>query len=316
MAVSFKDYYETLGVPRNSSEADIKKAFRRLARQHHPDTAKDKKSAEEKFKQINEAYEVLGDPEKRRKYDELGANWQQGGEFPPRGWQAGSPEDEAREFHFGGTGFSDFFEQFFGGRSAGFRDAESFPRATGPRRGQDIEGDILITLDEALHGATRAITLQTFNPASGQLETQEINVRIPPGAREGQTIRVPGKGGEGRGGGEAGDLYLHVRLAAHPDFRVRGADLFYELPVAPWEAVLGADANVKTLDGAVKLHIPAGSNNGRQLRLRGRGLPLGRAGNRGDLYVVLGVQLPGEVSAEERQLWEKLRKLSNFHPRV
>jgi curved DNA-binding protein len=310
--VAFKDYYETLGVPRDASEADIKKAFRKLARQHHPDTAKDKKAAEEKFKQINEAYEVLGDPEKRRKYDELGANWQQGGDFqPPPGWPPGAGEKEAQEFHFGGTGFSDFFEQFFGG-GAGFRGAEPFARTAGPRRGHDIEGDILITLDEALHGSTRSITLQKINPATGRPEMHEFKVRIASGVREGQTIRVPRKGGEGRDGGEAGDLHLHVRFAAHPDFRVRGADLYHELPVAPWEAVLGADASVKTLDGTVKLHIPAGSNNGRQLRLRGRGLPKGRGGDRGDFYVTLDVQLPSQVSAEERDLWEKLRKSSRF----
>lgn len=316
MPVAFKDYYETLGVPRDASEADIKKAFRKLARQHHPDTAKDKKTAEEKFKQINEAYEVLGDPEKRRKYNELGANWQQGGDFrPPPGWQDGSGGGAgAQEFHFGGTGFSDFFEQFFGGGAEGARFGGA-ARATGPRRGHDIEGDILITLDEALHGSTRSITLQKINPASGQPETQEFKVRIAPGAREGQTIRVPRKGGEGRDGGEAGDLYLRVRFAAHPDFRVRGADLYQELPVAPWDAVLGGDASVKTLDGSVKLHIPPGSNNGRQLRLRGRGLPKGRGGDRGDLYVILDVQLPSHITAEERALWEKLKHASRFNPR-
>src|SRR3989442_9142469 len=248
MPVEFKDYYATLGVPRNASEEDIKKSFRKLARQYHPDVAKDKKTTEEKFKEINEAYEVLGDPQKRKKYDELGANWKDGAGFqPPPGWQdrASHSRDGAQtyEFHFGGTGFSDFFERFFGGSGHfGFpfgedrSDAQPFSQPRGPARGSDIEGDILVTLEEVMNGSVRTISLQRVNPASGQTELHNFKVRIPAGVQEGQIIRVPGKGEEGASGGSPGDLYLRVRLAAHPAFRVRGADLYYALALPPWEA--------------------------------------------------------------------------------
>jgi curved DNA-binding protein len=299
------------------------------ARQHHPDVAKDKKVAEEKFKEINEAYEVLSDPQKRKKYDQLGARWKEGAGFePPPGWQgrpAGdrTPGDaESYEFHFGGTGFSDFFEQFFGrGSSPGFGfggngfGADEFRQARGPARGSDIEGDILVTLDEVMRGAVRSISLQRTNPRTGQTEVHTFKVRIPAGVQEGQTIRVPGKGGEGASGGLPGDLYLRVRLAAHPDFRVRGADLYYDLDLAPWEAVLGTTVSVPTLEGRVNVRIPPGTNNGQQLRVRLRGLPKGQNGERGDLYVVVNVQLPQQLSDEERALWEKLSRISRFQPR-
>jgi curved DNA-binding protein len=328
MPVEFKDYYAALGVPRDASDEAIKKAFRKLARQYHPDVAKDKKTAEEKFKEINEAYEVLGDPQKRKRYDGLGANWQEGAGFrPPPGQQSGAwhSPDGARnfEFHFGGTGFSDFFERFFGGASRfgfpfgeeGFG-AEQFSRSRGPARGGDIEGDILVTLDEVMNGSVRTISLQRANPHTGQSETHTFKVRIPAGVQEGQSIRIPGKGEEGSDGGTPGDLYLRVRLAAHPDFRVRGADLHYELDVSPWEAVLGTTVSVPTLEGRVNVRIPPGTNNGHQLRVRGRGLPKGQSvGERGDLYVVANVQLPQQLSDEERALWEKLSRVSRFNPR-
>jgi curved DNA-binding protein len=320
MPVEFKDYYATLGVPREASEAAIKKAFRKLARQYHPDVAKDKKQAEEKFKEINEAYEVLSDPEKRQKYDRLGARWQEDPGFePPPEWEGGAwagPDGaQAPEYHFDGTGFSDFFEQFFGrgGRYGGFEGAF---RAGGRGRGAEVEGDLLVTLEEALHGSTRTISLQRVDPRTGQAHTETLKVRIPPGVQDGQTIRVRGKGGEGIGGGEPGDLYLHVRLAAHPDFRVRGADLYYDLDVAPWEGVLGSSVLVPTLGGGrAKLRIPPGTNNGRQFRLRGQGLPKGKSGERGDLYAVVVVQLPEQVSDEERAPWEELSRVSHFNPR-
>jgi curved DNA-binding protein len=338
MPVEFKDYYATLGVTRDASDEDIKKAFRKLARQYHPDVAKDKKVAEEKFKEINEAYEVLSDPAKRKKYDTLGANWKSGGFEPPPGWQQergarwSSPDGgSAYEFHFGGTGFSDFFEQFFGKGGGGFEDILRQARAGRPpggepfaargeradyaMRGADIEGDILVTLEEAMRGSVRSISLQKNNPRTGQTETHTFKVRIPAGVREGQTIRVASKGGEGSGGGPAGDLYLRVRLAAHPDFRPRGADLYHDLDLAPWEAVLGCEVAVPTLDGKVTVRIPPGTNNGRQLRLRGRGLPHGQNGERGDLYVVVNVELPQTLSDGERALWEKLRRTSRFNPR-
>ena len=331
MPVEFKDYYQILGVPRDASEADIKKAFRKLARQYHPDVAKDKKTAEAKFKEVNEAYEVLSDPEKRKKYDTLGANWKQGAGFePPPGWQGGFGRGapgggQAYEFHFGGTGFSDFFEQFFGGGGRfrgfeGFADAEEgAPFGRGPggaRRGADVEGDILVTLDEVQRGSIRTITLQRVNARTGQVENHSFKVRIPPGVREGQTIRVSGKGQEGIGGGAAGDLYLRVRLAAHPDFRARGADLYHDLDVAPWEAVLGAEVRVPTLNGPVTMRIPPGTQNGQTLRLRGRGLPRGAHRGPGDLYVVVNVQLPTRLTPAERELWERLRRESRFQPRT
>jgi len=328
MPVEFKDYYATLGVPRSASEDDIKKAFRKLARQYHPDVAKDKKTAEAKFKEINEAHEVLSDPEKRKRYDELGADWKHGADFhPPPGQQARGQRTpggaQNYEFHFGGTGFSDFFEQFFGRGSRfdspfaenGFT-GEQFGRQRGPMRGSDVEGDILVTLDEAMRDSIRTISLRRVDPRTGQTETHSVKVRIPPGVQEGQTIRVPGHGEPGPNGGPSGDLYLRVRLAAHPDFRVRGADLFYDLDLAPWEGVLGTTVTVPTLDGRVTLRIPPGTNNGRQFRIRGRGLPKGRSGERGDLYVVANVHLPEKLTDEERALWEKLSRASHFNPRT
>ena len=331
MALEFKDYYAILGLTRTATADDIKKGFRKLARKYHPDVAKDKKVAEEKFKEINEAHEVLSDPVKRRQYDELGANWQQGGSGPRpqpggmRGTRRPSPADE-QEFQFGGTGFSDFFEQFFGGgRRPGGAGEPGFGRRAArggmpeepeyAERGAEVEGDILVTLDEAMKGSMRKISLQHVDPRTGEAERETFTVRIPPGALEGRRIRVPGKGGPGSGGGPAGDLYLRVRLAAHPDFDVRGADLYHDLELAPWEAVLGQQVAVPTLSGAIKLKIPAGTSNGRQLRVRGQGLPNGAAGERGDLYAVVSVQVPPVVTDEERALWEQLAKVSKFDPR-
>lgn len=303
----FKDYYATLGVPREASADDIKKAFRKLARQFHPDTAKDKKSAEERFKEINEANEVLSDPEKRQKYDQLGANWQE---------PAAAAQDE--EFHFGGTGFSDFFERYFsGGSRYGFPQdfAEGPQSSAGKRRGHDIEGDILVTLDEAMHGTLRPISLQTVNRQTGEAQTHSFQVRIPPGATDGRRIRVPGQGEPGHNGGAAGDLYLRVRHAAHPDFTTKESDVKYELDLAPWEAVLGAEIVVPTLDGQIKLRVPSGAENGQKLRVRNRGLPKGKSGERGDFFVTLHVVLPTEINETERNLWEQIRSASTFNPR-
>jgi curved DNA-binding protein len=321
MPATFRDYYQTLGVARSASADDIKKAFRKLARQHHPDVAKDKKAGEIKFKEINEAYEVLGDPAKRTKYDELGENWNaQGG--PPPGYAHAQPGAAGgQDFHFEGTGFSDFFEQFFGGGGGGrggFSNAGGGmrgARGVGKRAGQDVEGDISVTLEEAMSGAIREISLQSTDPQTGQRKVETFKVRIPKGALEEQVIRVPGKGGPGSGGGEAGHLFLHVRLASHPEFRASGADLYHDLPLAPWEAVLGTTVRVPGLDGEVDLKIPAGTNNGQRLRLRGRGLPKPKSTERGDLYVVAEVELPKQISADERKLWEQLGQTSSFHPR-
>jgi curved DNA-binding protein len=330
MAVEFKDYYTTLGVERSATADDIKKAFRKLARQYHPDVAKDKKSAEEKFKAINEAYEVLSDPENRKKYDTLGANWKQGAGFqPPPGWNGGGGRSagsrrgrtpDGQEFEFGGTGFSDFFEQFFGRRGGpagahGFG-GEGDGEAGFQQRGADAEGEIAVTLDEVLHGSVRDVSLRSENPRTGAVETQTFKVRIPAGVPDGQLIRVSGKGGAGHGGGAAGDLYLRVRIVAHPDFRVRGSDLETDLDLAPWEAALGATLPVPTLKEPVKIRIAAGAQPGQQLRVRGRGLPKGKSGEAGDLYVKLVIAMPTELSGEERKLWEELAAKSKFDPRA
>jgi curved DNA-binding protein len=214
--------------------------------------------------------------------------------------------------------FKDYYATLGVPRGASEEDgmgAEQFGRARGPVRGSDIEGDILVTLDEAMHGSVRTISLQRVDPRTGRAETHTVKVRIPPGVQDGQTIRVPAHGEPGENGAN-GDLYLRVRLAAHPDFRARGADLYYDLELAPWEAVLGTTVTVPTLDGRISLRIPPGTNNGRQFRVRGRGLPKGRSGERGDLYVVVNVRLPEQLNEEERALWEKLSRVSRFNPRT
>ncbi len=320
MPVEFKNYYDVLGVARNASSEEIKKAFRKLARKYHPDVAKDKTAGEEKFKEINEANEVLSDPEKRRKYDQLGANsnHRERQTAPPQGGFGGGYE-EASEFHFDGTGFSDFFEQYFGSRG---RPSGGFGRTwtngmggeTVAQRGQDIEGDILVTLDEILHGSTRTIHLQRSDPHTGKSVKQTLQVKIPHGVREAQLIRLAGKGQEGFGGGDSGNLYLRVKFAQHPDFRVRGADLYYDLDLAPWEAVLGTTVDIPTVDGTVSLKIPAGTRAQRQLRLRGKGLPT-RNGTSGDLYAVVSIQVPAQLTTEQKVLWEQLATKSTFNPR-
>lgn len=319
MSAEFKDYYKILGVARDAGSADIKKAFRKLAREHHPDVAKDKKAAEEKFKEINEANEVLSDPEKRKKYDELGSGWQNAGhqrqpqhhgQTNDAGWQTDT------EFNFGGTGFSDFFEQYFSGASRyGFPEGAATGHGRRDRRGNDIEGDILVTLEEVMEGAVRPISLQMTDSRTGKVDTHTFQVRIPAGVNDGKRIRVPGQGEPGDGNAPAGDLYLRVRHAAHPDFHTEGHDLYHDLDLAPWEAVLGAELSVPTLDGFIKLRVPPGSEDGQQLRVRGRGLPKGKEGGRGDFHAVINICLPSETTAEERELWEKLRSVSKFNPR-
>jgi curved DNA-binding protein len=316
MAVQFRDYYETLGVPKTASDDEIKSAFRKLARKYHPDVAKDKKTAEEKFKQINEAYEVLSDPEKRKKYDQLGADWNQPGGFQaPPGWGARQPGggfqqwsggDGGVEFEFNGTGFSDFFEQFFGGgggRSA-FGGAGFGQRQAAAERGSDVEADIMVPLEEALHGAKRTISLR--RAGSNKVETYQV--KIPRGVREGQRIRLAGQGGAGESGGKSGDLFLRVRLQRHPDFTVEGSDLIHEVKIAPWQAVLGTTLKVPTLEGAVRLKIPPGTQGGQRFRLRELGLPTA-AGKRGDLYVEVQINIPKKITERERELWQELAKL-------
>jgi curved DNA-binding protein len=317
MPADFKNYYDVLGVAKDASADEIKKAFRKLARLYHPDVAKDKITGEKKFKEINEAYEVLGDTEKRRQYDQLGADWKHAQRQTPGGF--GGNHWGTSEVHFDGTGFSDFFEQYFGGRSrpsGGFGQTWSY--GTGGKaaamRGQDIEGDIMVTLDEIIRGSTRTIKLQRIDHRTGQSTTQTLQVKIPVGVRESQLIRLAGKGQEGFGGGDPGHLYLRVKLAQHPDFRVRGTDLYYDLELAPWEAVLGATVPIPTLDGTVSLKVPAATRAGRQLRLRGKGLPA-RDGMRGNLYAVVCIQVPAQATADEKKLWEQMARKSTFSPR-
>jgi len=345
MGVQYKDYYQVLGVARGAGEGEIKKSFRKLAREYHPDVAKDKKRAEEKFKEINEAYEVLGDPVKRKKYDELGANWQSGAEFrPPPGWEqsggarggrGGGRGREDFEFQFGGTGFSDFFEQMFGGAGRGGAGQRGgFPTGDVAERGRDIEGDMMVTLEEAMRGSVRSVSVRHNVPCqpcggsgrslgrlcatcagTGQVQkTETCQVKVPAGVTEGQKLRLAGRGEAGASGGGAGDLFLRVRLARHPDFEVDGHNLSYEVELAPWEAVLGASVEVPTLAGKVSIRIPPGTQTGQKLRVRGRGLPV-RGGESGDLIVVARVEMPVQISESERKLWEQLARASDFKPR-
>jgi curved DNA-binding protein len=324
MAVKFQDYYETLGVGRSATAEEIKVAFRKLARLYHPDVAKNKVSGEAKFKEINEAYEVLSDPEKRRRYDELGANWQEsanGQAAPADGWRGGERAGRgAPGFEFHGTGFSDFFESFFGGGRAGFPsqpdhgqppegDIEDFPH-----QGQDVEADLLVTLEDALHGSRKTVTLRRPAGDGRSERTDTYRVRIPPGVRDGQRIRLAGQGEEGLGGGSPGDLYLRVRFARHPDFSVHASDLSCDLDLAPWEAALGVKTTIPTLDGPTSLRVPAGTAAGTQLRLRGLGLTR-EDKTRGDLFATVRIQMPDSVSSEEKGLWEQLARVSTFKPR-
>jgi curved DNA-binding protein len=334
MAVKFKDYYQILGVPRTATEVEIKRAYRQLARKHHPDLNPEDKSAEEKFKEINEAYTVLSDPEKRQHYDELGPSWQAGADFtPPPGWENVRVQFDDLGDVFGmgrgRGGFSDFFETLFGG-VRGTRAGPGFAM-----RGLDVEADISIRLEDILHGATRPLTLQAAELCSscggagsrdGRLcsscagagvvrRPKSLTVHIPVGMREGSVIRLAGQGEPGSGNAPAGDLYLRVHLEPHPLFTLVGEnDLQLELPVAPWEAALGTKATVPTLDGPVEMTIPPDTQGGQRLRLRGKGLQR-RDGGSGDLYVKLKIVVPQKLTASERELFEKLAATSSFRAR-
>ncbi|MGD2137329.1 MAG: DnaJ C-terminal domain-containing protein [Gammaproteobacteria bacterium] len=313
--MEFKDYYEIMGVKRDATQDEIKRAYRKLARKYHPDVSQEP-DAEARFKEVGEAYEVLKDPEKRAAYDQLGANWKAGQEFrPPPGW------DQGFEFHGGGftdadaAGFSDFFESLFGRGGfepgfggGGYREIHA--------RGADTHAKVLIDLEDAYRGATRALSLKaTELDAEGrpQLRERTLNVRIPRGIRQGQHIRLARQGGAGMGRGEPGDLYLEVQFRPHPFYHVEGADVFLDLPVAPWEAALGATVKVPTPTGTVDLKIPAGSANGRKLRLKGRGIPSKQAG---DLYVVLQVALPPAESEAARAAYRDFERALPFRPRA
>ena len=300
MAIEYKDYYEVLGVPQDASQDEIRRAYRKLAREYHPDLNRES-DAEERFKELGEANEVLSDPDKRERYDQLGAQWRA---------QERAPDDRNFEdffgrqdfggdvrVEFGDADFSEFFERVFGDGAAAQR--------SGPLRGLDREAVLDLSLEEALAGGRRRLSFE---------DGGSVDANIPAGVREGQRIRLAGQGGAGRDGGPSGDLYLRVRLKPHPTFRRRGEDLDLDLPIAPWEASLGATVPVPTLTGAARVRVPAGSSSGRRLRLRGRGLPK-PGGGHGDLHAIVRITVPKQLSEQERDLFEKLAEVSEFDPR-
>ena len=344
-AVNTKDYYEILGVGRSAPDDEIKKAYRKLARKFHPDLNPGDKSAEERFKQLQEAYDVLSDKENRKLFDQYGENWRvvkQAGGPPPPGWDASRrPTGEARttgraggfDFNdFEGGGFEsgggfDIFEEMFGrGRGA---------RARRSNRGEDAEAQLELSIEEAHRGVRKTLQLQvaetcptcsgtgvkdgkpcpTCNGLGQVLRTKTVDVNVPAGARDGSIVRLAGLGGAGSNGAQPGDLYLHLHLRPHSKFTVRGDDLEFELPINPWEAVLGARIGVPTIDGQVEMTIPAGSQSGQKLRLRGQGMKK-RGEGRGDLYARLKIVVPKSVSEEERRLYKELENASRFDPRA
>ncbi len=312
----YKDYYKILGVSRDASEKEIKRAYRKLARKYHPDVNPGDKKAEERFKAINEAYEVLSDKEKRAQYDQLGSQYQQ---WQRMGGQGNVPwEDLMRQAGFGGTGggnvryefhtgggdaggFSDFFEMLFGGLGGfgGTTQTRTRPRTRRrtPIRGQDLEHEVTISLEEAYHGTTRVF----------DYNGKRLTVHIPPGAKTGTRVRLSGKGGEGYAGGEAGDLYLKVQVADHPVYERKGDDLYRDFTIDLYTAVLGGEVRIPTLGGDVRLKIPPGTQSGQKFRLAGRGMPhLRNPEKHGDLYVRVLIGVPKDLTPEERQLFEKL----------
>ncbi len=333
MAVKFRDYYEVLGVSKTATQDEIRKAYRALARKHHPDVNPGDKSAEDKFKEINEAYEVLSDPEKRKRFDQLGANWKAGSDFtPPPGGEPGGGGygGFASSPGQGSSGdFSDFFESLFGGRrnaraGSGFR-----------MRGSDVDAEITLTLEEAHRGTRRTISFESTEecptcggsgkkdgkvcPSCGGsgavLRPKSLEVSIPAGVRQDSVIRLAGQGEAGGNGAPAGDLFLHIRIQPHKRFQIAGdSDVEMELPVSPWEAALGATINVPTVDGSVEMKIPPGAQGGKKLRLRGLGLSE-RSGKRGDQYVRLKIMNPTDLSAKQKELFEQLAAESHFNPR-
>jgi DnaJ-class molecular chaperone len=350
VAITYKDYYQILGVPKTADPKAIKQAYRKLARQHHPDQNPGNKGAAERFKEINEANEVLSDPEKRRRYDELGADWARYADMGPGGFggrPAGGPGGGFR-VHVDQTGdlgdFSEFFRTFFGeaaARGGGFEGADFEERSPfggrgrgRGRRGQDLETEVEISLEEAHAGTRRTVEFQQLEPCgtcggsgrqgkstcptcggAGRVPRDyRIEVKIPAGVRDGSRVRAAGEGGAGMGGGTRGDLYLRVHVLPHPVFERRQDDVHVELPLAVWEAALGAEVEVPTLRGKVAMKIPPETSSGRTFRLPGYGLPHVKGG-RGDEYVRVRIVVPRDLSAKERTLFEELRGLRPAPPR-
>lgn len=310
--MKYKDYYKILGVERAVSEDDIKKAYRRLARKYHPDVSKEK-NAEERFKDIGEAYEVLKDKDKRAAYDRLGQHGS-GEEFrPPPGWGEQYTRGTGG-FQYTNVDLGDLFADLFGGggRNRG-------PSGAGfAMPGRDFEAAVQLDLERAYRGTEVTLNIDAAEPApdgTARRATRSVTVRIPKGVTDGQKLRVPGKGGPGANGGPPGSLYLEIHLRPHPRFKASGHDLYLDLPIAPWEAALGGQVEVPTLDGEVRLKIAPGAHSGQKLRLAGKGLPK-PDGSHGDLYAVLRIVNPPAPSARERELYEELRRASSFKPRA
>ncbi len=328
MGVTYKDYYKILGVSRDATQEEITKAYKKLAKKYHPDLNPNDPSAEEKFKEVNEAYEVLKDPEKRKRYDMLGANWEHGQNFePPPGFEnvrftfSSSPGEGFGEF-------SDFFELLFGnlfggGEGRSFRGKRCGRSASGPFssaqfygqdfynasdvKGQDMEATLELTLEEAYRGGKKTITL------GDGMSSRVLTVNIPPGVSEGSKIRLAGQGGASPSG-QKGDLYLKVKLLPHHLFKVEGNNVILDLPLAPWEAALGSEVSIPTLDGRVTLKVPPGTSSGQRLRLRGKGL--GRGSKKGDFFARVMIKVPKTLSPREKELYEELaRASSSFNPR-
>lgn len=309
--MQYKDYYATLGVARDAKPEAIKKAYRLLARKYHPDVSKEQ-DAEARFKEVAEAYEVLKDPDKRAAYDRLGRH-EPGQEFrPPPGWQAHGGDSPFGRAGMGGAEFSDFFTELFGlgGRRAGGGFA---------MRGQDVEARMEISLEQAMHGAEAEIAVPATEMGADGLarrSTRNVKLRIPKGVTDGQVLRVPGRGGKGRGGAPDGDLYLAVGLRAHPLFRPVGHDLYLDVPVAAWEAALGGGVEIDTPAGRARLKLGPGTRSGAKLRLAGKGLPKPGGHGAGDLYAVIRIVVPDTLTAREKELFEELARVSAFNPRT
>ena len=318
--MEYKDYYKILGVDKNAAAKEIKSAYRKLARKYHPDVNPDNAQAEAKFKEVNEAYEVLGDPDKRTKYDQLGVNWQRWqqmggspGDFDWSQWMGGGPggqrvhvryADDMGDLFGGDSPFSDFFSSIFGGTGGGrTRQSNGFDfRSPRAQMGQDVEQEVEISLAEAYHGASRLLSK----------DGRRLQVKIPAGARTGTKVRMRGEGQTSFGQSQAGDLYLKVKVAHDPRFERKGDNLHTTVPVDLYTAVLGGEVRVPTLSGHVKLKIPAGSQNGQSFRLKGKGMPnLKKAGEFGDLYARLDVRLPAKLNDKQRQLFEELKKMGD-----
>jgi len=313
--MDFKDYYEVLGLTKTATQDEIKRAYKKLARKYHPDVSK-AADAEVRFKELNEAYQVLKDPEKRAAYDQLGQNWKAGQDFnPPPDWDAG--------FEFSGAGagageagdFSDFFESLFGHGFGSAQQGYQNARRGHAGRGQDHHAKVVIDLEDAFHGASRSITLQSPEvDSNGHVYNKQrtLNVKIPKGVKQGQRIRLSGQGSAGMGSAQAGDLYLEIEFRPHRLYRVDGHDLYLDLPLTPWEAALGTSVQVPTPNGPVDMKITPGTPGGRKLRLKGRGIPASTAG---DLYVITQITLPPADTEAAKKLYQQMQQELAYNPR-